>query len=59
MANEKYFEYLDKLRLKGETMSYLLREKLAQEFGLPTRKATEILEEYNRSVPDRKQYLQE
>ena len=56
---EKQFAFLDELRLKGETSGYIRRELLAQEFGLATRKAEEILEAYNREVPNRKQLLSE
>lgn len=55
----KYYEYLDELRFKGETLSYVLREKLMQKFGMPTRRATELLEAYNRELPNRKQFLTE
>ena len=58
--DEKYFEYLDKLRL-GEvpTSTYTKREMLAHNFALPIDDATKIVEAYNDKVSERKQFLTE
>ena len=49
----EYFEYLDKLRESGVTNMYGAGSYLADEFGLETRNAREVLGKWMRTFSER------
>lgn len=58
-TKEKYFKFLDELRISGETNMFVAAPYVSAKFNLPIKESREILTEWMTSFGERTQLLNE